>query len=286
MTTELTSNELTYEATSRFLDTEKGRLHYHEAGEGDPVLLLHGGGPGATGWANFRDNLPVFAEHFRTIVWDAPGFGQSYAPDMSPVVAGHDAVQDLLAGLEIDKIALVGNSMGGAIATRLASEVPDRVSRLVTMGGMGFPLFSPSPPEGIKLLMQYVADPSFERLVAFMESMVFDTTILTDDLKQLRWEAANAPGAIENMRKLFNPAMGGGGGNAADRIGALTRITAPTLVTIGRDDRVSPPDGVLVPMRLIPKCEIHTFYDCGHWAMIERKEQFESVVLAFLLRND
>jgi 2-hydroxy-6-oxonona-2,4-dienedioate hydrolase len=65
----------------------------------------------------------------------------------------------------------------------------------------------------------------------------------------------------------------------------LRQIKAPTLLTWGRDDRVTPLDGALAPMRLIPKCELHVFPDCGHWCMIERKDEFESLVLSFLLRD-
>jgi len=64
----------------------------------------------------------------------------------------------------------------------------------------------------------------------------------------------------------------------------LTRIQTPTLIMFGRDDRVTPLDSVLTAMRLIRKCELHVFYDSGHWAMIERKDEFESVVRGFLLR--
>ena len=69
---------------------------------------------------------------------------------------------------------------------------------------------------------------------------------------------------------------------AVDAVATLTKIKAPTLVMFGRDDRVTPIDGSLAAMRLIPQCELHVFYDCGHWAMIERKDEFESTVLAFL----
>jgi pimeloyl-ACP methyl ester carboxylesterase len=72
---------------------------------------------------------------------------------------------------------------------------------------------------------------------------------------------------------------------AADAVAMLTKIKAPTLVMFGRDDRVTPMDGSLAAMRLIPQCELHVFYDCGHWAMIERKDEFESTVLAFLARD-
>ncbi len=150
-------------------------------------------------------------------------------------------------------------------------------------------LFNPTPSEGIKLLVQFVEDPTRERLVAWMESMVYDPAILTDEFVELRWEAATNPAALADVRRMFNSkvlaAMRGRSGHVADQVATLAKIEAPTLLTFGRDDRVTPLDSALVPMRLIRKCEVHIFYDCGHWAMIERKDEFESVVLAFLRRG-
>jgi pimeloyl-ACP methyl ester carboxylesterase len=274
--------ELTYEATSRTLKTPKGELHYHVAGDGPPVLLLHGSGPGVSGWANFRGNLPTFAEHFTTLVLDMPGFGTSYSSEGNPMLAAPGAVLDFLDGLEIQSLPVLGNSMGGAIASGLAAEHPDRVSRLVTIGGVGMSLFSPSPPEGIKLLVQFVEDPTRERLVTWMESMVYDTAILTEEFVEMRWQAANNPAALVDIKKLFNyqtlAAMTASSG-ATSSLTRLTKIQAPTLVTWGRDDRVTPLDSCLVAMRSIRLCELHVFYNCGHWVMIERKDEFENVVL-------
>ena len=282
-------DELTHDATSRTLDTPQGTLHYHEAGDGPPLLLLHGSGPGVSGWANFRGNLPVFAEHFRTLVLDLPGFGKSYSCEGSPMMAAPGAVLDFLDGMALDPIPIVGNSMGGNVAARIAANHPDRVSRLVTIGGVGVPIFSPGPAEGIKLLVQFVDDPTRERLVTWMESMVYDPAILTDEFVELRWEAANAPGALDDVRRMFNrkilTAMRKFAAAAAtDQVGMLAKIEAPTLITFGRDDRVTPLDSVLVPMRIVRNCEVHIFPNCGHWAMIERKDEFESVVLSFLAR--
>ena len=74
------------------------------------------------------------------------------------------------------------------------------------------------------------------------------------------------------------------GPDAVQRIAHLGAITVPTLITWGRDDRVSPVAMALIPMRMIPNAELHIFPNCGHWAMIERKLEFENVVLAFLQR--
>jgi len=278
----------TYDSTSKFLDTPNGRLHYHVAGDGPPVLLLHGSGPGVSGWANFRGNLPAFARDFTTYLLDMPGFGESYSPAKHPLGAAHGAVLDFLDGLGLGPLPVLGNSMGGGVAARIAADHPERVTRLMTIGGVGLPLLSPSPPEGIKLLVEFVEDPTLMRLTKWMESMVYDPAILTEEFVQMRWKAATDPAAAADIKRMYNRQMleamrlrlG-----AADQLALLTRIAAPTLIMFGRDDRVTPLDSALTALRLIRTCELHVFHDCGHWAMIERKAEFESVVRAFLLRD-
>jgi len=280
--------DITYESTSRTIETASGALHYHEVGEGPPLLLLHGSGPGVSAWANFRDNLSAFAEHFRVVALDFPGFGTSHPCEDSPLLAAPGSITDLIEALDLGMVAVVGNSMGGNVAARVAAARPELISRLVTIGGVGVGLFSPSPPEGVKLLVEFVEDPTRERLVSWMESMVFDTAILTEEFVELRWRSANEPGALDDVRRMFNrqtlKAMRRAPLGAPDQVATLAKIKAPTLVTWGRDDRVTPLDGALVPMRVIRNCELHVFPDCGHWAMIERKTEFERVVLEFLRR--
>ncbi len=283
-------SELSFESTINFLDTPKGRLHYHVAGDGPPLLLLHGSGPGVSSWANFRGNLPTFAEHFTTYMLDMPGFGKSYSPDVNPMIAAPGAVLDFLDGLGLGPLPLIGNSMGGAIAARIAADQPERVSRLAAIGGVGVGLFSPSPPEGIKLLVEFVENPTRDRLVKWMESMVYDTGILTDEFVQMRWESANDPRTAADIKKLYNRPMleamrTGRAFGAADQVAMLARIKAPTLLMWGRDDRVTPLDGSLAAMRIIAQWP-QSYSTCSsHLAMIERKDEFESTVLAFLLRD-
>lgn len=284
------AQSLTHDATRRTLDTDKGVLHYHAAGDGPPLLLLHGSGPGVSGWSNYQGNLPAFAEHFRTLILDFPGFGKSYSCDENPMLTALPSVLDFLDGMGLDEVAVVGNSMGGNVASRLAASHPDRVRRLVTIGGIGTPVFSPSPPEGIKLLVQFVDDPTRENLTAWMESMVYDPAILTEEFVESRWQTASDPAALTDVRRLFNAGSLAGmrvrnGAAVVNQIETLTKIAAPTLITWGRDDRVTPLDSSLLPMRLIPTCELHVFHNCGHWAMIERKDEFEQTVIPYLLRD-
>ena len=84
--------ELTYDDTLREIPTKAGALRYHEAGAGPPLLLLHGSGPGVTGWRNFRGILGTFAEHYRCLVLEFPGFGVSDDFGGHPMVTAFGAV--------------------------------------------------------------------------------------------------------------------------------------------------------------------------------------------------
>lgn len=283
---------LTYESTQRELKTDAGILRYHEAGDGPPLLLLHGSGPGVTGWRNYRGNLARFAEYFRCLVLEFPGFGVSDDTDLHPMQAAPLAVASFLDGLDLDQVDIIGNSMGGIIGAQFAISHPDRVRRLVTIGGIGRNIFSPGPAEGIKRLMEFTDEPTRERLVTWLHSMVFDPAMVTEELIEERWALATDPETLAAARRMYSSAAMAANFKAAAAAetapywAMLHKITAETLITWGRDDRVSPVDLALLPMRTIPKVELHVFPNCGHWVMIEQKVAWESAVLAFLTRPD
>lgn len=275
----------------RELATARGVLRYREAGDGPPLLLLHGSGPGVTGWRNFSGNVPAFSRHFRTLVLELPGFGVSDpVGDLHPMVSAQTAVLDFVDGLGLEKVSLLGNSMGGFIATRFALDQPHRVDKLVTVGGAGVSLFSPGPGEGIVRLSAFVEDPTRERLVEWLHSMVFDRTLVTEEMVEQRWAQATDPETLAASRRMYGrqalAAMAAQAGDPAivPPWARLGQVEAPTLITWGRDDRVSPVDMALLPMRMLPRGEVHVFPNCGHWVMIEQKEAFESVVVGFLTR--
>ena len=283
---------LTYESTLRELATDSGVLRYHEAGDGPPLLLLHGSGPGVTGWRNYRGNLGVFAEHFRCLVLEFPGFGVSDPTDQHPMAAAPEAVLRFLDVLGLDQVDVIGNSMGGIVASQVAAAHPARVRRLVTIGGIGRNLLSPGPGEGIRLLVEFTEEPTRERLVQWLQSMVHDPALVTDELIEERWQQATDPQTLASARRMYGRralearAAAAATSDAPPYWAMLHKIQARTLVTWGRDDRVSPLDMALIPLRTIPEVELHVFPNCGHWAMIEQKEAWESVVLAFLTRKD
>lgn len=275
----------------RELPTEHGVLRYREAGDGPPLVLLHGSGPGVTGWRNFAGNMPTFARHFRTLVLELPGFGVSDDVGAHPMVAAQTAITAFLDGMGLDRVHLIGNSMGGFVATAFAISSPERVDRLVTIGGAGMSLFAPTPGEGIVRLSEFVEDPTRERLVDWLHSMVYDRSMVSEEMIEQRWAQATEPATLASSRLMYGRA-------ALEQMATAARdpettppwaqlrlVQAPTLVTWGRDDRVSPVDMALLPMRLLPQGELHVFPNCGHWVMIEQKDAFESAAIAFLTRS-
>lgn len=284
--------DLTHDHTRREIRTDAGMVRYHEAGEGPPLLLLHGSGPGVTGWRNFGGNLAAFADRFRCLILEFPGFGVSDDFGGHPMVTALDAVGRFVDALGLERVDIIGNSMGGGVALNYAIAHPDRVGRLVTIGGIGRNLFSPGPGEGIKLLQEFTEEPTRERLVQWLHSMVFDPALVTEELIEQRWAQATDPATLDSARRMYGKAAFAAMVRAMEAADTpppwamLHKVQAPTLITWGRDDRVSPLDMALIPMRTIPRAELHVFPNCGHWAMIERKTEFESAVLAFLTRAD
>ncbi|TLF72572.1 alpha/beta fold hydrolase [Nocardia cyriacigeorgica] len=286
------SSDLSYEGTLREVRTEAGVLRYHEAGQGAPLLLLHGSGPGVTGWRNFRGNLGVFAEDFRCLILEFPGFGVSDDFGGHPMVTALEAVGRFVDALGLDRVDIIGNSMGGGVALNYAIAQPNKVGKLVTIGGIGKNIFSPGPGEGIKLLQEFTENPTRARLIEWLHSMVYDPALVTEELIEERWTQATDPETLDSARRMYSKAAFTAMVRAMEASDApppwamLHKVKAPTLLTWGRDDRVSPLDMALIPMRTIPRAELHVFPNCGHWAMIEQKEAFESAVRAFLLRKE
>lgn len=284
------TTDVSHAQSLRELETSLGVIRYHEAGDGPPLLLLHGSGPGVTGWRNYRGVLGELAENFRCLVLEFPGFGVSDAVAGHPMLMAEQAIGVFLDGLGLGAVDVIGNSMGAIVATKVAIAEPERVSRLVTIGGMGKPTFSSLPSEGIKLLMEFTDEPSRERLVRWLHAMVYDPALVTPELIEERWQLATDPTTLEIAQRMYSSTAfaatiaANALSDAVPYWAQLHKVQAPTLITWGRDDRVSPVDAAIVPMRDIPDAELHVFPNCGHWAMIEAREQWLSTVLGFLQR--
>ncbi|WP_336086686.1 4,5:9,10-diseco-3-hydroxy-5,9,17-trioxoandrosta-1(10),2-diene-4-oate hydrolase [Nocardia sp. SSK8] len=281
--------ELTYESTSRFAQvTPDLQLHYHEAGVGNgpTIVLLHGGGPGASAWSNFARNIPVLAERYHVIAPDQPGYGKSDKPVEHPQYFVHssNALLALLDHLEItERVHLLGNSLGGGASVRFALDHPTRAGKLVLMGpgGLSTNLFAPDPTEGVKLLSKFTYEPTRDNLEKFLRIMVFDQSLVTDELIDERFALAKTPESLAAMR-----AMGKSFASADFEKGMLWRdaykLRQPVLLIWGREDRVNPLDGALVATKVIPRVQLHVFGGCGHWAQLEKFDEFNRLTIDFL----
>jgi 4,5:9,10-diseco-3-hydroxy-5,9,17-trioxoandrosta-1(10),2-diene-4-oate hydrolase len=278
--------------TGRFAELANGwRLHYHEAGDrsNDTVVLLHGGGPGASAWSNFGRTLGVLAERFHVIAVDQPGFGRSSKPTEFAkqfFAASADALAELLDLLGIERAHCVGNSLGGGTSVRLALDHPDKAGRLVLMapGGLGLNVFAPDPTEGITKLYAFGAPPgpSPDKLADFLRTLVFDQSIITDDLVAERYRYAADPETLASMRAMGASFLRPGAAEQAMLWRDAYKLRQRVLLVWGREDRVNPLDGALTALKLIPRAQLHVFGGCGHWAMIEKFDEFNALTTQFL----
>lgn len=273
------------------LPTEQGILRYRDIGEGTPLILLHGSGPGVTGWLNYRDVVGELAERFRCLILEFPGFGVSDPGPGHPMTMAQSAVGHLMDGLGIDKADVIGNSLGGAVALNIAINEPSRLDRIVTIGGIGRNILGSFPSEGIKLLAEFTDNPTRESLVRWLHSMVSDPATITDELIEERWSLATGAETLEIARRMYSSAAlaammeANKSSTTPPYWTQLGRISSPVLATWGRDDRVSPVEMALLPMADIPNCEVHVFPRCGHWTMLEARDAWQSSVIEFLSRG-
>ncbi len=284
----MVTTEITEQSTSRFVQTSKWRVHYNEAGTGHPIIMLHGTGPGATGWANFSQNIIALSEKYRVIAIDFPGWGQSDACE--PNDRDNALVVKLLMDeLGIEKAALIGNSMGGIASVTFAVQYTDRLSHLITMGAaaMGTNIFQPGggPSEGMKVLRETYADPSPQNMERLVRVMVYDNSFATPELMEMRSKAA-----LANMTHLENwlkPASVPGGGmfGPPDTMQRLANVQVPALIVHGRDDRVVPFENSMRLVATLPNSSLVLLNHCGHWAQIEHAAQFNSLVDNFIAHN-
>lgn len=276
---------LTQADTSRTVKTKDWQLHYQEAGQGHPVILLHGSGPGATGWSNFSGNIEALAKRFHVFAVDMPGWGQSDAATVEQLDHVEAAIQ-FMDALGIERAAFVGNSMGGQTSLRLATEHPGRITHLITMGppvGRMPTLFGAGdgPSEGLKTLIQAYQDPSPENMRRLVDIMVYDKArFATPELCKARSDAALA--RPEHLRNYVAGLPKGAPLPKWVKPELLPTIEVPTLLIHGRDDRVVSFETSLYLLANVPNSRLVLLNRCGHWAMIEHPEEFNRLVGDFI----
>ena len=261
-----------------------GSIHYVEAGSGEPLVLIHGGGPGASGVSNYSRNVTALAARYRLIIPDLPGYGRSgKAPIEGPRYAAYAAaIAGLLDGLGIARAHVVGNSLGGGTAIKLALEAPDRVGKLVLMGPAGLvSAYTRVPTEGARMIFEYYTGegPTRKKIENFIRLMIYDSSNLSAELLEERYQASVEPELLDN------PPLGKGQVPILEELwrdARLAQLPHETLVLWGRDDRVNPLFTAEVLMNQLPHARMVSFTHCGHWVQWEKAQAFNTLVTAFL----
>ncbi|MDQ1499921.1 MAG: 2-hydroxy-6-oxo-octa-2,4-dienoate hydrolase [Actinomycetota bacterium] len=262
-----------------FVDAGGIKTNYLDVGEGWPVVLVHGSGPGVSAYANWRLTLPALAPQLRAIAPDMVGFGFTDRP--ADIVYGMETwVRQLLAfldALELERVSIVGNSFGGALALRVAADHPERVERLVLMGSAGL---SWSMTDGLEAVWGY--EPSVENMRRILDLFAYDRSLVTDELAEVRYRASIEPGVQEAFAAMFPPPRQRWLESLATPEDRIASLVHPTLVVHGRDDRVVPLESSLRLARLIEPADLVVFGRCGHWTQIERAAEFNALLARFL----
>jgi len=253
-------------------------VHVVDEGYGRPIVFLHGAGPGASGWSNFRQNIPHFvASGYRCLAPDLLGFGQSSKPqsiDYTFSVFGR-SLAEALAQLGVDNCMLVGNSLGGAIAIRMAIEYPDLVSKLVVMAPAWLDeRDAVISTQGVRAMTGVFSGPdgvTRDKIRAVFELMFAGGQHITDDLVEERFLAAR-----QQNSAIYRQIRGE---NLAP---SLSKIRQPVLALWGVDDRFNPVGGAYKIAESCPDARVIIRSNCGHWFMIEHREMFDRELLAFL----
>ena len=265
----------------RTIDARGIETSYLEAGSGDPVIMLHGSGPGVSALANWRHNITTLARRFHVLAPDIVGFGTTEWPHdvIYSLRTWTDHIWAFLDAHGIEKTAIVGNSLGGRIALQMATDRPDRITKMVLMGTPGVGM---TATDGLAALRAY--QPSHDAMRDLLRNyFAVDPAMITDELVAIRYEASIAGGAYEAYRAMFFDPR-----HAGTQLGIteneVRAIATPTLLVHGREDKVGPVQVAVTMLGVLPNADLHVFSACGHWTQIERADEFSALVADYLAR--
>lgn len=268
--------------TQGYLDAGGIRTRFISAGSPDKplLLLLHGVGGHAEAYSR---NFGRHGEHFWVVAIDMLGHGWTDKPTIDYQVADYAKhVLDVLRALGRDRASISGESLGGWVATYLAVHHPEAVERLVlnTSGGW---TAHPEVMERIKRLSNEAAsDPSWERIRARLEFLMYDKATVSDDLIETRRAIYSQPGFAETMRRIMCLQDMKVRSHNMITEEQYRSIKAPTLVVWTSHDPTATPEEGRQISEMIPDARYVVLNKCGHWPQYEDAPQFNALHIAFL----
>ncbi len=273
---------VTDESTSREVMAGGIRIHYNEIGTGDPIICIHGGGPGATSWSNFRGNVQDLALNNRLLLFDMPGWGRSDYPDDA---VNHEwiawmggVLNDFMEALGIENADVIGNSMGGQATLGLALNHPSRIKHMVMIGSQpsSVTFIQPTPQEALANIVKFYRGdgPTVEKMRTLAHSLIYDASIITDEVVQERFASATTPEALEQVERRGKQPRN-------DYYFELEKNTVPTLLIWGQEDKGGSIESGFLMLKRFQNARMHIFQRCGHWAQVEKREEFDRICLDF-----
>jgi pimeloyl-ACP methyl ester carboxylesterase len=268
------------DAPGSFLEIDGARIHYVEAGQGPPVVLIHGWNASTF---SFRHTIPELARHFRVVALDLLGYGYSARPGRAAysLTAQADLVRAVMDRLGIARAAVAGHSMGGAVAMRLALREPERVERLVLVDAVPVQTRRRAVRFGrfIRPLLPAAAPftlhrASFRRRV--FRSMVHDPAHATPDVMEGYFRPLRMKGHLRSQARAL-------AGRARDELLDPAAISQPTLVLWGEQDRWLPLAAGEELARRIPDAALVVVRGAGHLPLEEEPASANRAILGFLL---
>lgn len=274
--------------TSRHVRTGKYTTWVNEAGNknNEAILFLHGSGPGVTSIANWSYALNDCGRNFYCLAPDLYGFAQSDHPDeplknrQAWMDCWIEQLIELIDHYELQKVHLVGNSLGCSIAMELLLEYPERFDRIVLMGPGG----TPNTKLSLELARAkaFYDNPSKKRLQQIMGWFVYDKEAMQpiiDGLTNSRFENAMREEVRRSNNSIFATAA------VPIPTVALKRIKNPILLVHGRDDKVCSIDSSYYLLEHLDNAQLHVFAQCGHWTQIEKKDEFNFLIQQFFSKR-
>lgn len=254
------------------------KIHYLDEGSGPALVFLHGSGPGASGYSNFKQNYPLFVEHgYRVLIPDHLGYGFSDKPDdiEYPLELFVECIIKTMDAVGIDACSLVGNSLGGAIAIKMALDYPERIERMVLMAPGGIEdqpaYFEMQGMANMREFFMSGQELTFDNMKEVLKNLVYDPAHITDGLVEERKQIFE----IQNNQVMATMKVQ----NMQQQLGD---IQCPVLGFWGVNETFMPLTGI---MKLAQGCkDIRMVVQsrCGHWFMLEHEAVFNRTCLDFL----
>ncbi len=265
----------------KLIKTHNFETFLNRSGEAnaETILFLHGSGPGVSAWSNWRYQLDECSDRYQCIAPDLLGFGQSGHPD--PLPSNRQGWMDhwveqmieLLDELGLEKVHLVGNSLGCSVSMELLINYPERFDKVVLMGPGGTPNTKLTPE--LARAKGFYDNPSEKKMRQILSWFVYDARSLASDLDsvaEIRYQTAMKPEIQRSNASIFSTSA------VPVPVSALRRIEQNVLLVHGRDDNVCSVDSSHYLFSHLSHAQLHIYSECGHWTQIEHHESFSNLI--------